>query len=275
MDSNAHILFDNFEYNEHTEIILQQDAILVSVYWNEQNGCLVISPDIDSLEANPYTVETKNGVRWNYQYSVELELHNHEEEMNVQKNLLICFIWLSKSVPSSVYPNAQSSVCPRAATLYAQRFSLCVPKGPRLAQDGTLLRSAMLSVKTVACLELEIQFDLSVVRLSYVRELKKLRKKWDEKHKALLSFVRPPIGVTRYHLILEIVSTIDFEEDNLYVEYEIKRPGYVGFYPLKSTPLGESTLTRIFPARSQYALTGDAKQQTKFGDFASRGEKNY
>ncbi|GBP78882.1 hypothetical protein EVAR_61531_1 [Eumeta japonica] len=51
--------------------------------------------------------------------------------------------------------------------------------------------------------------------------------------------------------------------------------GLCGILPTKSTPWGDSTLTRIFPARSQYALTGgDAKQQTKFGDIASRG-KNY
>ncbi|KAG6443024.1 Meckel syndrome type 1 protein [Manduca sexta] len=54
--------------------------------------------------------------------------------------------------------------------------------------------------------------------------LTKLHKKWERKHRNLMNFVMPPLGKRKYHLALEILSAVNFDMDNLYIEYTIKIP---------------------------------------------------
>ncbi|XP_039751936.1 Meckel syndrome type 1 protein [Pararge aegeria] len=52
--------------------------------------------------------------------------------------------------------------------------------------------------------------------------LNNLLKKWEKQQKKLLSFVMPPLGRKNYFVTFEIISAMDFDMDNLYIEFHIK-----------------------------------------------------
>ncbi|CAH0595251.1 unnamed protein product [Chrysodeixis includens] len=68
-----HVVFDNSDYNEDSQLIYKQEATLLSLYHNTSLNYLIIMPDVNSIDLNPYSVETAAGVPWGYQYAVELE----------------------------------------------------------------------------------------------------------------------------------------------------------------------------------------------------------
>ncbi|XP_045770806.1 Meckel syndrome type 1 protein [Maniola jurtina] len=57
-----------------------------------------------------------------------------------------------------------------------------------------------------------------------VELLNNLLRKWEKKQKKLLSFVMPTLGRKKFFVTFEIVSAVDFDMDNLYVEFHIKIP---------------------------------------------------
>ncbi|KAF9413881.1 hypothetical protein HW555_008031 [Spodoptera exigua] len=75
-----HIVFDNSDYNEDSQLIFKQEVPLLSIYHNTVHNYLVMMPDANNLELNPYIVETSEGVPWGYQYSVEIEFEDDDAE---------------------------------------------------------------------------------------------------------------------------------------------------------------------------------------------------
>ncbi|CAH1641093.1 unnamed protein product [Spodoptera littoralis] len=75
-----HIMFDNSDYNEDSQLIFKQEVSLISIYHNNVHNYLVMMPDVNNLDLNPYIVETSAGVPWGYQYSIEIEFEDDDAE---------------------------------------------------------------------------------------------------------------------------------------------------------------------------------------------------
>ncbi|XP_022832177.1 Meckel syndrome type 1 protein-like [Spodoptera litura] len=75
-----HIVFDNSDYNEDSQLIFKQEVSLISIYHNNIHNYLVMMPDVNNLDLNPYIVETSAGVPWGYQYSIEIEFEDDDAE---------------------------------------------------------------------------------------------------------------------------------------------------------------------------------------------------
>ncbi|CAH0713499.1 unnamed protein product, partial [Brenthis ino] len=139
-----HVALDTSEYNEDSQLLFKQECILLSIFYNVTDQYLLLSPDVNDLEFNPYCIEDADGTvsktRQLREYSIEIEF---QEKANTE--------------------------------------------------------------------ELE-------------ELLHNLYKKWKKKQKNILNFVMPPLGKKKFFLTLEIVSAIEFEMDNLYIEYHIKIP---------------------------------------------------
>ncbi|XP_049879497.1 Meckel syndrome type 1 protein [Pectinophora gossypiella] len=73
-----HVVFDHSDYNEDSQLLLKQDAIILSLYYNTIHNYLIITPDVNNLDLNPYTVESETGVQWGFQYSVEVDFEETE-----------------------------------------------------------------------------------------------------------------------------------------------------------------------------------------------------
>ncbi|CAG4931901.1 unnamed protein product [Colias eurytheme] len=75
-------------------------------------------------------------------------------------------------------------------------------------------------------LEYYVGIDFGVQECSeeLVDLLNKLYKKWQKKQKYFMPFVMPPLGGKKVFINLEITSAIEFEMDNIYIEYHIKIP---------------------------------------------------
>ncbi|CAB3246022.1 unnamed protein product [Arctia plantaginis] len=74
-----HVVFDNSDYNEESQLIYKQEVTLLSLYHNLTQNYLIMTPDVNNLELNPYSVETPSGVQWGYQYAIDVEFHNLED----------------------------------------------------------------------------------------------------------------------------------------------------------------------------------------------------
>ncbi|XP_047033260.1 Meckel syndrome type 1 protein-like [Helicoverpa zea] len=134
-----HVVFDNSDYNEDSQLIYKQELTLLSIYHNTAHNYIIMMPDVNNLELNPYTLETTAGVPWGYQYGIEMDFD---------------------------------------------------------CESGEEL----------------------------VLLLKKLHKRWEKKQKHLLNFVMPPVGKKQYCVAIEILSAVDFDMDNLYIQFDIKVP---------------------------------------------------
>ncbi|KAJ8712884.1 hypothetical protein PYW08_008188 [Mythimna loreyi] len=84
-----HVVFDNSEYTEDCHLIYKQEVTVLSIYHNIDQNYIVMMPDVNSLELNPYAVETAAGVPWGYQYAVEIEFDDEcgEELLMLLKKL--------------------------------------------------------------------------------------------------------------------------------------------------------------------------------------------
>ncbi|XP_028171477.1 Meckel syndrome type 1 protein [Ostrinia furnacalis] len=85
-----HIAFDSSDYNEDSQLVFKQEAILVSVYHNITHNYLLVSPDENQLELNPYCAETSAGVPLGYHYAIGLRFEDagDSEELTVLLNKL-------------------------------------------------------------------------------------------------------------------------------------------------------------------------------------------
>lgn len=69
-----------YYYNfRECQLIYKQEVTLLSLYYNLTQNTLIISPDINNLELNPYSVETPSGLQWGYQYSIDVEFDDVED----------------------------------------------------------------------------------------------------------------------------------------------------------------------------------------------------
>ncbi|XP_075984192.1 Meckel syndrome, type 1 [Anticarsia gemmatalis] len=73
-----HVVYDSSDYNEDKHLIFKQEVTLLSLYHNISQNYLIITPDVNNLELNPYCVETLSGVLLGYQYAVEVEFNDVE-----------------------------------------------------------------------------------------------------------------------------------------------------------------------------------------------------
>nr|XP_026487116.1 uncharacterized protein LOC113394129 isoform X2 [Vanessa tameamea] len=73
-----HIVLDNSEYNEESQILFKQEFNLLSLYHNVTHNYLMVSPDVNNLELNPYSVEDGDNIL-PMEYGVEI---NFEEKEN-------------------------------------------------------------------------------------------------------------------------------------------------------------------------------------------------
>ncbi|KAI5642608.1 ciliary basal body-associated, b9 protein domain-containing protein [Phthorimaea operculella] len=73
-----HIVLDHSEYNEDSQLLLKQEATLLSIYHNTSLNYVLISPDVNDLQLNPYTVETGAGVSLQYQYAVDVRFDEED-----------------------------------------------------------------------------------------------------------------------------------------------------------------------------------------------------
>ncbi|KAG7303313.1 hypothetical protein JYU34_011799 [Plutella xylostella] len=76
---SMHVVLDNSEYNEDSQLLLKQEAVLLSLHHNTTRNYVIVSPDVNTLEWNPYAVETSTGVRWNYVYALQLEFDREDD----------------------------------------------------------------------------------------------------------------------------------------------------------------------------------------------------
>ncbi|XP_053617176.1 tectonic-like complex member MKS1 isoform X2 [Plodia interpunctella] len=74
-----HVVLDNSEYNEDSHILLKQEALLVSLYYNTAHNYVILSPNVNDLELNPYSVETATGAPLEYQYGIEVDFGERED----------------------------------------------------------------------------------------------------------------------------------------------------------------------------------------------------
>ncbi|XP_026487116.2 uncharacterized protein LOC113394129 isoform X2 [Vanessa tameamea] len=73
-----HIVLDNSEYNEESQILFKQEFNLLSLYHNVTHNYLMVSPDVNNLELKPYSVEDGDNIL-PMEYGVEI---NFEEKEN-------------------------------------------------------------------------------------------------------------------------------------------------------------------------------------------------
>ncbi|KAI8441900.1 hypothetical protein MSG28_005580 [Choristoneura fumiferana] len=64
--SAMHVLYDNSEYNEDAQLLLKQETVLLSLYHNVSQNYLIVSPDMNSLDLNPYHLEQ------DFEYAVDV-----------------------------------------------------------------------------------------------------------------------------------------------------------------------------------------------------------
>ncbi|XP_060806680.1 tectonic-like complex member MKS1 [Amyelois transitella] len=77
-----HVVLDNSEYNEDSHLLLKQELTLISLYHNTTHNYLIMSPDVNDLELNPYDVEAA-GIRLEYQYGIQVDFGEtwHSEDL--------------------------------------------------------------------------------------------------------------------------------------------------------------------------------------------------
>ncbi|KAM3963885.1 tectonic-like complex member MKS1 [Aphomia sociella] len=80
-----HVMLDNSEYNEDFQLLMKQEITIVSIYHNKIHNYLILSPDVNDLEVNPYIVETMLGVPLGYEYAVEIDFEERGNcgELNI------------------------------------------------------------------------------------------------------------------------------------------------------------------------------------------------
>ncbi|XP_047999666.1 Meckel syndrome type 1 protein [Leguminivora glycinivorella] len=72
--TSMHVMYDNSEYNEDSQLLLKQETTLLSLYHNVSLNYLIVSPDVNSLDLNPYQLET------GYEYAVDLDFERLDGE---------------------------------------------------------------------------------------------------------------------------------------------------------------------------------------------------
>ncbi|XP_061722462.1 tectonic-like complex member MKS1 isoform X1 [Cydia pomonella] len=83
--TSMHVMYDNSEYNENSQLLLKQEITLLSLYHNVSQNYLIVSPDVNSLDLNPYQLEQ------GYEYAVDVEFERMDGE-----ELLVLLKKLSK-----------------------------------------------------------------------------------------------------------------------------------------------------------------------------------
>lgn len=63
-------------HSRDSHLIYKQEVTLLSIYHNTAHNYIVMMPDVNNMELNPYSVETAAGVPWGYQYAVEIEFED-------------------------------------------------------------------------------------------------------------------------------------------------------------------------------------------------------
>ncbi|XP_073947728.1 tectonic-like complex member MKS1 [Choristoneura fumiferana] len=81
--SAMHVLYDNSEYNEDAQLLLKQETVLLSLYHNVSQNYLIVSPDMNSLDLNPYHLEQD----FEYAVDVTFDKGGGEELMVLLKKL--------------------------------------------------------------------------------------------------------------------------------------------------------------------------------------------
>ncbi|XP_041972357.1 Meckel syndrome type 1 protein [Aricia agestis] len=85
---SMHIVWDNSEYNEDSQILFKDECLLLSLNYNPSNNTLLMSPRENDIDYNPYDVYTGAGVL-GFQYGVQvIEEQNDEEELVALVNKL-------------------------------------------------------------------------------------------------------------------------------------------------------------------------------------------
>ncbi|XP_061722464.1 uncharacterized protein LOC133528954 isoform X3 [Cydia pomonella] len=72
--TSMHVMYDNSEYNENSQLLLKQEITLLSLYHNVSQNYLIVSPDVNSLDLNPYQLEQ------GYEYAVDVEFERMDGE---------------------------------------------------------------------------------------------------------------------------------------------------------------------------------------------------
>ncbi|CAH2052741.1 unnamed protein product, partial [Iphiclides podalirius] len=76
---SMHIIFDDSLYAEDSQLLVKQDCIMVSLYYNTMQNYLIVTPDVNDFATNAYRVVTQNGAS-NYQYGLEIILPESESD---------------------------------------------------------------------------------------------------------------------------------------------------------------------------------------------------
>ncbi|KAL4715280.1 hypothetical protein ACJJTC_010850 [Scirpophaga incertulas] len=106
--TSMHIVLDDSEYNVDKQLVFKQEATLISLYYNAATNCLLVSPDANDLDMNPYSVESNTGVPLGFEYAVEIifdaAAENTEELVELLKNLQLKWEMKHKSLTNFVMP---------------------------------------------------------------------------------------------------------------------------------------------------------------------------
>ncbi|CAH2093461.1 unnamed protein product [Euphydryas editha] len=73
-----HVVLDNSEYNEESQILFKQEYNLVSLYHNITQNYLMVVPDVNNLHFNPYNVEDGDNIL-GYEYGVDIDFGKEEK----------------------------------------------------------------------------------------------------------------------------------------------------------------------------------------------------
>ncbi|KAI8441899.1 hypothetical protein MSG28_005580 [Choristoneura fumiferana] len=276
--SAMHVLYDNSEYNEDAQLLLKQETVLLSLYHNVSQNYLIVSPDMNSLDLNPYHLEQDfeyavdvtfdKGDWWDRhrtegygylplslepgRYSRQLSCSRPEELDSVAAESRRFFVGgchLIKDLEILAKPQLQDAnfKFTNTGTLSLRWSTITqVPlpgfraaSPPGQGHATAVLRGAEAALR---------QYSRARARLAAATKgldgLKKLSKKWDKKHKQLLKFVMPPLGRKYYFVTFEIVAAENFDLDNLYIEFNINDANFK-FTNTGTLSLRWSTITQV------------------------------
>ncbi|XP_068623905.1 tectonic-like complex member MKS1 [Battus philenor] len=74
-----HVVFDDSLYTEDSQLIRKQEYLMLSMFYNTIDNCLIVTPDVNDLVFNPYDVAMENAAPA-IQYGVQINFGEFEKD---------------------------------------------------------------------------------------------------------------------------------------------------------------------------------------------------
>lgn len=73
-------------------VLLKQEAVMVSLYHNINHNYVIITPDVNKLDANPYMLETASGDFLGHQYEVDVDFREEGASEELVTLVMTCYL---------------------------------------------------------------------------------------------------------------------------------------------------------------------------------------